>query len=159
MCNINEPTTCFHFSPIQGLWTRSVRLSVCPSGNTITLLKLNESSWNFLHIFLKPNQELSSKMGKIRKKIFMSWVPHRNQYWVYGAKKKFCLIDLKFGTLVFWVNRNDFWKNYKNRLKNKEIVAAQSFKMAQMAARLPQAERGVWGAEPPTNKKLIKFKL
>jgi hypothetical protein len=44
-------------------------------------------------------------------------------------------------------------------MKNKKVIAAQSFKMALMAARLPQAERGVWGAEPPTNEKLTKFKL
>jgi hypothetical protein len=53
------------FSPIQGLWTRSVRPSVRLSDGTITLFKLNISIWNFLHFFLKPNQELSSKMGKI----------------------------------------------------------------------------------------------
>ena len=92
------------FNPIQGLWTRSVRLSVCPSGNTITLFKLNISTWNFLHILMKLNQELSSKMGKIGQKISMSWVPHQNQYWVYGAKKNFVwltwnLVHLYFGSI------------------------------------------------------------
>ncbi len=53
----------------------------------------------------------------------MSWVPHQNQYWVYGAKKNFCLIDLKFGTLALLVIKNDFGKNYKNRLKIKEVIA------------------------------------
>ncbi len=41
----------------------SVCLSVCPSP-PLTLFKLNISIRNFLHFFLKPNQELSSKMGK-----------------------------------------------------------------------------------------------
>ena len=44
-------------------------------------------------------------------------------------------------------------------MKNEKVIAAQSFKMAQMAARLPQAERGVWGAEPPTKWILTKFEI
>ena len=47
-------------------------------------------------------------MGRIGQKNFMSWVPHRNQYWVYGAKNKFCPNELKFGTLAFLVIKNDF---------------------------------------------------
>ncbi len=44
-------------------------------------------------------------------------------------------------------------------MKNEKVIAAQSFKMAQMAARFPQAERGMWGAEPPTKLILTKFEI
>ena len=54
------------------------------------------------------------KTGQVRrwaksdKILFMSWVPHRNQSWVYGAKKLFSPNDLKFCTLVYLLIRNDF---------------------------------------------------
>ncbi len=44
------------------------------------------------------------------------------------AKNKFCPNDLKFGTLAFLVIKNDLCKNYRNRLKNKEVVAVLKFK-------------------------------
>ena len=95
----------------------SVRPSVCPP---LTLFKLNQSTWNFLHFFLKPNQELSSKMGKIGQIFFLvmgTWLSSILGLW---AKNKFCPIDRNFSTLVFLVNKNDFWKNYKIWLKIKK---------------------------------------
>jgi hypothetical protein len=58
------PTSNMSFEPDPGLMDPFC-LSVRPSGGTITLFKLNQSTLNFLHIFWKPSQELSSKMGKI----------------------------------------------------------------------------------------------
>ena len=76
-------------------------------------------------------------------KIGQNFSCHRNQSWVYGAKKLFCPNDLKFSTLVYLLIRNIFCKNYKIRLKIKKVIASQSFKTVLMAARLPQAELGV----------------
>ncbi len=47
-------------------------------------------------------------MGKIGINLFLVMGTPSKPKWVYGAKNKFCLNDLKFGTLVFWVIRNDF---------------------------------------------------
>ncbi len=63
------------------------------------------------------------------------------------------LVHLFFGSLLI------FFFKFKNLLKKKEVIASQSIKTAQMQAKLPQAERGVWGAKPPTNHKLKKFKF
>ena len=85
-------------------------MSVCPS---VRLSVPPPNSLQTQHIDLKLSTLLfeaksGAKFEKSDKILFMSWVPHRNQSWVYGAKKLFCPNDLKFSTLVYLLIRNDF---------------------------------------------------
>ncbi len=75
------------FSPIQGLWTNHVCLSMC-------VCLTYDNSLQTEPIDLKVSAHLNEAksaakfedMDKIRRKKFMLCVPDPNQCWVYGAK-------------------------------------------------------------------------